>query len=323
MADISKITLPNGSSYNFKDASARSGLSGKLGVNDKAASAKTADSVAWANTNHPATFPPSTHNHDDRYFTESEVNSFTYKDNRNDGVGASTDFNSLTYAGTYKVQMPSWGDASKYHSPNSLRTNIYSFGILMVFKTSNNDSEHRMCQLYMPHNTGSNTWCYRWHNGSDMSAGWSSWMWLSTDANTTYDLSQYVKTSDSRLSDARKANGGNSSTVNGHSVNSDVPANAKFTDTNTWNALKGATTTADGSAGYAPAPAKGSANRFLRSDGTWSVPPNDNTHKTWGLSISGHTVTIVDGGTNKSVTVPDSDTKYSAISNDWIDKNLT
>lgn len=30
------------------------------------------------------------------------------------------------------------------------------------------------------------------------------------------------------------ANGGNSTTVNGHSVNSDVPAGAKFTDTNTW-----------------------------------------------------------------------------------------
>lgn len=30
------------------------------------------------------------------------------------------------------------------------------------------------------------------------------------------------------------ADGGNSSTVNGHTVNSNVPANAKFTDTNTW-----------------------------------------------------------------------------------------
>ena len=30
------------------------------------------------------------------------------------------------------------------------------------------------------------------------------------------------------------ANGGNSSTVNGHTVNSDVPSGAKFTDTNTW-----------------------------------------------------------------------------------------
>lgn len=48
-------------------------------------------------------------------------------------------------------------------------------------------------------------------------------------------------------------------------------------DTNTWNALKGATTSAAGTAGYAPAPAAGAANRYLRSDGTWSVPPDNNT----------------------------------------------
>lgn len=34
------------------------------------------------------------------------------------------------------------------------------------------------------------------------------------------------------------ANGGNSTTVNGHSVNSDVPADAKFTDTNTWRGIQ-------------------------------------------------------------------------------------
>lgn len=33
------------------------------------------------------------------------------------------------------------------------------------------------------------------------------------------------------------ANGGNSSTVNGHTVNSDVPAGAVFTDTNTWRPI--------------------------------------------------------------------------------------
>lgn len=48
-------------------------------------------------------------------------------------------------------------------------------------------------------------------------------------------------------------------------------------DTNTWNALKGATTSAAGTAGYAPAPAAGAANRYLRSDGKWEVPPNSNT----------------------------------------------
>ena len=48
-------------------------------------------------------------------------------------------------------------------------------------------------------------------------------------------------------------------------------------DTNTWIALKGATTSAAGTAGYVPAPAAGAANRYLRSDGTWTVPPDTNT----------------------------------------------
>ena len=48
-------------------------------------------------------------------------------------------------------------------------------------------------------------------------------------------------------------------------------------DTNTWIAFKGATTTAAGTAGYAPAPSAGNANRYLRSDGTWAVPPDTNT----------------------------------------------
>lgn len=55
-------------------------------------------------------------------------------------------------------------------------------------------------------------------------------------------------------------------------------------DTNTWIAFKGATTSAAGTAGYAPAPSAGAANRYLRSDGTWSVPPDNNT--TYGAATT-------------------------------------
>lgn len=41
--------------------------------------------------------------------------------------------------------------------------------------------------------------------------------------------------------------------------------------------MRGASTSAAGAAGYAPAPSAGAANRYLRSDGTWSVPPDTNT----------------------------------------------
>ena len=64
------------------------------------------------------------------------------------------------------------------------------------------------------------------------------------------------------------------------------------TDTNTWIAFKGATTSTAGTAGYAPAPAAGAANRYLRSDGTWQVPPDTNT--TYTLSSFGITATAAE-----------------------------
>ena len=70
-----------------------------------------------------------------------------------------------------------------------------------------------------------------------------------------------------------------------YTLGKSVPSNAVFTDTNTWVALKGATADAAGTAGYAPAPAAGAANRYLRSDGTWTVPPDTNTN-TWKANTS-------------------------------------
>ncbi len=57
-----------------------------------------------------------------------------------------------------------------------------------------------------------------------------------------------------------------------YTLGKSVPASAVFTDT--WKALVGSSTSAAGTAGYAPAPAKGTSNRYLRCDGTWVVPPD-------------------------------------------------
>ena len=43
-------------------------------------------------------------------------------------------------------------------------------------------------------------------------------------------------------------------------------------DNNTWTAMKGATASASGGAGYVPAPAAGAQGKFLRGDGTWQTP---------------------------------------------------
>lgn len=59
-ADSIKTTLTNGTTV-VKEA-------------EHATTADTADAVAWANVSgKPSTFTPSAHNHDDRYYTESEI----------------------------------------------------------------------------------------------------------------------------------------------------------------------------------------------------------------------------------------------------------
>lgn len=107
------------------------------------------------------------------------------------------------------------------------------------------------------------------------------------------------------------ANGGNAATVNGHTVASNVPANAVFTDTvfvhpttsgnkhipsggsagqflkwsadgtavwaadnnTTYSNMTAATASAAGKAGLVPAPAAGAQAKYLRGDGTWAEIP--------------------------------------------------
>ena len=76
--------------------------------------------------------------------------------------------------------------------------------------------------------------------GTAASVPWSG----VTGKPSTYTPSSHTHTK-SQITDfpsSLPANGGNSSTVNGHTVNTDVPSGAKFTDTNTWRPLG---TTAD------------------------------------------------------------------------------
>ena len=54
--------------------------------------------------------------------------------------------------------------------------------------------------------------------------------------------------------------------------------------------MSGATTSSAGKSGLVPAPAAGSATRYLRSDGTWQVPPNT----TYTLSSFGITATAAE-----------------------------
>ena len=80
-----------------------------------------------------------------------------------------------------------------------------------------------------------------------------------TNTNTTYSLSKSGSTITLKGSD------GSTTSVTDADTNT------------TYSTFKGATTSAAGGTGLVPAPATGAANRYLRSDGTWQVPPDNNT----------------------------------------------
>ena len=89
-------------------------------------------------------------------------------------IGNTTDFNTLVDSGCYKIQMPSWGDVNTYHGPNELKSNLYSFGLMLVIRADTSDTEKRITQIYFPHNSDDNNHpvVMRMHNGSDINSGW-------------------------------------------------------------------------------------------------------------------------------------------------------
>lgn len=87
-------------------------------------------------------------------------------------VNATTDWNTLTTPGCYKVQMASWGNADTYHSPNKAQSDLYSYGLLFVIKGSDSDTEYRTLQIYFPHTTSTANPNYcRMLNGTS----WQAW----------------------------------------------------------------------------------------------------------------------------------------------------
>lgn len=77
---------------------------------------------------------------------------------------------------------------------------------------------------------------------------------------------------------------GSNVTITPDATNDKITIAAKDT---TYSDMTGATTSAAGTHGLVPAPTSGTANRYLRSDGTWSVPPDNNTtYSTFGAATS-------------------------------------
>ena len=218
------------------------------------------------------------HTHDDRYYTESEMNSkLSGKADAshihlNGTKSGAIDWNTIITYGVYKIQDCTMDDA--HHAPNQ----EYSFGILQVLDSEGNIGEKRILQIYWPHSTtkGNHFW-YRMHNGSDINSGWSGWTQIKkkpdnagyadsagsvswgnvsgkpstfTPASHTHNYAGSGSVGGSANSAVKLDTATAGSTTQpvyfsggkpvaiGYTIAKSVPADAKFTDTNTWRGIQ-------------------------------------------------------------------------------------
>ncbi|PRR85948.1 pyocin knob domain-containing protein [Clostridium luticellarii] len=188
---------------------------------NKSINAKSDDS-GKLNGQDASYYAQKSHTHDDRYYTESESdNKFATKDELegagygdmlksvydkdNDGVvdkaedsntvggkspddyyarrgelSPSTDFNTILKPGCYKVQMSNWDSA--VNSPNSAYDGLYSFGLLVVHRSSVTE-EDRVLQVYYPHRANQIPVRRMLNSG-----GWQSWSKIVKGSVTWNDL---------------------------------------------------------------------------------------------------------------------------------------
>ena len=102
------------------------------------------------------------------------------------------------------------------------------------------------------------------HPGSDITSAVANANAATNDSIGQNIASTYVKsvTASGRTVTVTKGNGTTSTFT---------------TQDTTYGNMSGATASAAGRAGLVPAPNTGANNRYLRSDGTWAVPPDNNT----------------------------------------------
>lgn len=244
-----------------------------------ATSAGSAGAVAWANVSgKPTTFAPSAHNHDDLYYQKSKVDgllSGKAAASHKHGAADITSVNASAITGTIAAaNLPSFVD-------DVLEGYYGSDG---VFYKNHDASTGKYSDAYTGEtgkiyvNLNDNK-TYRWSGSAYVVI--SETIALGETASTAYRGDRgAVAYNHAAAHGSAFGSGLYKITTNaqGHVTAATAVTKGDITalgipaqDTNTWNAMKGATATAAGGAGYVAAPAKGQQGFFLRGDGAWAA----------------------------------------------------
>lgn len=230
------------------------------------------------------------HTHDDRYYTESEMN--TKLSGKSD---TSHTHNRIVSRGDVTAETGAGGrPAVEGLSMSQVYNNGYptSYGNVINLRGTGDGqilvgwsgSDKGYAPVYVRNKRDNTT-----------TADWSSWQQFYTTGykptKVDVGLGNVDNTADSAKSVSYANSAGNASKVNNHTVNSDVPSGAKFTDT-----VYSHPTTS----GNKHIPSGGSSGQILRwsSDGT-AVWGNDN-NTTYTLSSITGTLAVSKGGTGST-----------------------
>lgn len=242
-----------------------------------ATSAGSAGAVAWANVSgKPATFAPSAHNHNDLYYQKSEVDgklSGKAASSHKHGAADITSVNASAISGVIAAaNLPSFVDdvIEGYLNGGKFYKEKKTNGTYVTEITAESG------KIYINLNDSKT---YRW-SGSAY-AVISETIALGETSSTAYRGDRGAAAyNHAAAKGSAFANGLYKITTNaqGHVTAATAVQKSDITalgipaqDTNTWNALRGATASAAGSAGYVAAPAAGQQGSFLRGDGAWAA----------------------------------------------------